>query len=168
MCPFHKNLKILREEKQMSQKELARYAGVSQQAVNRWETAIFPNIDKLIFLSRFFHVSIDDLLTTPISGQPSNEQEFVSSSLPLNSEETHLLQIYRSMDPELRQEMKDLFLSYLTSVVQDPNEYSRLRKQYIQEFALPYAARHGNNAEGMKKLKKLSRLASSSPVTEEL
>ena len=167
MYPFHKNLKILREEKQLSQKELAGYAGVSQQAVNRWETAIFPNIDKLIFLSRFFHISIDDLLTTPISDPSSREKEPVSSSLALDPEEEHLLQIYRSMDPESRQEMKDLFLSYLTSVVQDPDEYSMLRKQYIREFALPYAARHGNNAEGLKKLKKLSELASSSPVTEE-
>lgn len=57
------NLRRLRQENGLSQEELADKLGVSRQAVSRWEvgTAV-PATDNLIFLSRMYRVSVDELL----------------------------------------------------------------------------------------------------------
>ena len=60
---FDKRIKKLREQKGLSQKELADRLYVTRAAVNAWEMGnAMPSIDKLIDLSRFFHVSTDYLL----------------------------------------------------------------------------------------------------------
>lgn len=52
----------LRTEKGLSQGELADRMGVSRQSVSKWETgASTPDLDKLIFLSEFFGVTLDAL-----------------------------------------------------------------------------------------------------------
>ena len=56
-------LKMLRMEKQMTQKELAKIANVSQNAITRWENGkSLPNTLAIIRISKFFHISIDYLL----------------------------------------------------------------------------------------------------------
>ncbi len=53
----------LRKEKGISQEQLAEEIGVSRQAISKWESAkAMPESDKLILLSEYFGVSIDELL----------------------------------------------------------------------------------------------------------
>ena len=53
----------LRKSKGMSQEELADAAGVSRQAVSKWESEqSTPDIDKVIILSEIFDVTTDYLL----------------------------------------------------------------------------------------------------------
>ena len=60
----------LRKTRGYSQEELANAVGVSRQAVSKWESGqSVPDSDRLILLSNFFNISIDELL----KGSPSAE-----------------------------------------------------------------------------------------------
>ena len=59
---FSKNLRKLRQEKQMTQEQVAEKIGVSAQSVSRWETgATFPDILLLPELAKLYGVLVDDL-----------------------------------------------------------------------------------------------------------
>lgn len=61
---FAEKLKSIRKRSGMSQEELAEKIGVSRQAVTKWESdAGIPDIENIIALSEFFHISIDELLS---------------------------------------------------------------------------------------------------------
>lgn len=58
-----------RKQRGLSQEELAEKIGVSRQAVSKWESAqSIPDLDKLIRLSEYFDVTIDEL----VKGEPPN------------------------------------------------------------------------------------------------
>jgi len=53
----------LRKEKNLTQKDLANELNVSDKAISRWETGKgFPDVDSLQALSKFFSVTINELL----------------------------------------------------------------------------------------------------------
>ena len=53
----------LRKEKNLTQKDLATQLNVSDKAISRWETGKgFPDVDSLQALSKFFSVTINELL----------------------------------------------------------------------------------------------------------
>ena len=57
------SLKKLRQEKNISQETLAKYLGITQQSVGKWERGEgFPDITLLPKIALYFNVSIDDLL----------------------------------------------------------------------------------------------------------
>ncbi len=57
----------LRKRSGWSQEELAGPAGVSRQAVSKWESAAsIPDLDKILKLSQLFDVSTDTLLKDEI------------------------------------------------------------------------------------------------------
>ena len=59
------NLKKLRMKKNVTQEMVAEYLGVTYQAVSRWENgAAYPDIELLPELSRFFEVSMEELMGT--------------------------------------------------------------------------------------------------------
>ena len=59
---FSENLKALRREKKLSQKELAQLIGVTQQCVSEWENRnTEPTLTYLWLLADFFGISIDML-----------------------------------------------------------------------------------------------------------
>ena len=63
MNKFSERLKELREEKNLTQKELADKVLVSQAAIARWEEGKrSPNLDALILIANFFDVSLDYLV----------------------------------------------------------------------------------------------------------
>ena len=71
---FGENLQLLRKKNQLSQEGLAEMLGVSRQAVSKWELEEgYPEVDKLLLLSKKLNVSIDSLLggesTTAASGE---------------------------------------------------------------------------------------------------
>ena len=60
---FGENLQMLRKKNQLSQEGLAEILGVSRQAVSKWELGEgYPEVDKLLILSRKLNVSLDSLL----------------------------------------------------------------------------------------------------------
>lgn len=68
-----KQIASLRKEKGVKQEELAKYVGVSTQAVSKWENGGVPDIELLPKIADFFAVSIDSLFSrnTSDSNLPS-------------------------------------------------------------------------------------------------
>ena len=61
---FSEKLQELRKNKGLTQDELAEILYVSRTAVSKWESGRgYPNIESLKEISKFFEVSIDDLLS---------------------------------------------------------------------------------------------------------
>ena len=61
---FHEKLQELRKQKGITQEELAASLFVSRTAVSKWESGRgYPNIDSLKAISKFYSVSIDELLS---------------------------------------------------------------------------------------------------------
>ena len=61
------NLKRIRKENNLSQEQLAEQLGVSRQSVSKWESGqAYPEMDKVLQLSRMFNLNIDDLLNQDI------------------------------------------------------------------------------------------------------
>ena len=82
---FGENLQMLRKKNQLSQEGLAEILGVSRQAVSKWELGEgYPEVDKLLLLSKKLDVSLDSLLredNTPIvseNGKPSDMIRIIS------------------------------------------------------------------------------------------
>lgn len=62
---FHEKLQELRKERGLTQEELAEALFVSRTAISKWESGRgYPNIDSLKEISKYFSVSIDDLLSS--------------------------------------------------------------------------------------------------------
>ena len=61
---FHEKLQELRKRNGLTQEELAEKLYVSRAAVSKWESGRgYPNIDSLKAISKFFSVTIDELLS---------------------------------------------------------------------------------------------------------
>ena len=61
---FHEKLQQLRKMRGLTQEELAEILFVSRTAISKWESGRgYPSIDSLKAISKFFSVSIDDLLS---------------------------------------------------------------------------------------------------------
>lgn len=70
----------LRKKKGLSQAELAEAINVSRQAISRWEvgTAI-PSADNLMWLSKFYEVSMDELMGVDTDDKQLTSKEPVFS-----------------------------------------------------------------------------------------
>ena len=82
---FGENLQTIRKKNQLSQEALAEMLGVSRQAVSKWELGEgYPEVEKLLILSKRLNISLDSLLggenTPPVSGEskPSDTIRIVS------------------------------------------------------------------------------------------
>ena len=59
---FAKNLKIERNQKKLTQKQVAEALGIKTQSYQAYETCIaMPTAENLLKISLFFNVSLDDL-----------------------------------------------------------------------------------------------------------
>ena len=60
---FHEKLQELRKNKGITQEELAENLYVSRTAISKWESGRgYPSIDSLKAISRYFSVTIDELV----------------------------------------------------------------------------------------------------------
>ena len=82
---FGENLQTIRKKNQLSQEGLAEMLGVSRQAVSKWELGEgYPEVDKLLILSKKLNISLDSLLgeeNTPIASEnakPSDRIRIIS------------------------------------------------------------------------------------------
>ena len=61
---FSEKLKELRKNRGLTQEELANDLYVSRTAISKWESGKgYPNIDSLKVISKYFSVSLDELLS---------------------------------------------------------------------------------------------------------
>lgn len=95
-------IKLLRTERNMSQKELAKAISISASAIGMYEQKRrFPDIDTVIRLSSFFHVSTDYLLLE-------------DCERPLSADEIRWLKLYREIPPEERTECVGFIKGYVS------------------------------------------------------
>ena len=83
---FNEKLQELRKQKGFTQEELSELLFVSRTAVSKWESGRgIPNIESLKSISKYFSVSIDELL--------SGEQLLAAADEDLKQREKHLCDI---------------------------------------------------------------------------
>ena len=78
---FNEKLQELRKSKGMTQEELAEALFVSRTAISKWESGrAYPNIDSLKEISKFFSVTIDELICPEeiISVAENEKKEYIS------------------------------------------------------------------------------------------
>lgn len=60
---FGENLKTLRQNRKITQGNLAKVLNITLKTVSHWETNYSePSIEQLIFLADFFEISLDELV----------------------------------------------------------------------------------------------------------
>ena len=103
-----KNLKKLREEKGISQKQLADVVSVSQQSINKYENHnVEPDIATLIRLADYFGTTVDYLVghTAPQAAAPEEPE--------LSREEFGLVSDYRRLTPDEKRSIRLVQQNYL-------------------------------------------------------
>lgn len=104
------NLRMLREEKGLTQKQLAEAIGVSQQSINKYENHnIEPDIQTMVRIADLFQTSVDYLVGhSEIRGRIEPVRPF-----ELNDEEARLLLRYRELNGKQRALVDSVVASYL-------------------------------------------------------
>lgn len=78
MSKLSQNLKKIRKEHNLSQEQLADQLGVSRQSVSKWESEqSYPEMDKLVQLSKLYNLNFDDLINNDI--EETNKKENLMS-----------------------------------------------------------------------------------------
>ena len=83
---FNEKLQELRKSRSLTQEELAEALFVSRTAISKWESGRgYPSIDTLKEISRFFSITIDDLICSEemITVAETDKKEFVSKNISL-------------------------------------------------------------------------------------
>ena len=83
---FSEKLQELRKSRSMTQEELAESLFVSRTAISKWESGRgYPSIDSLKEISRFFSITIDELICPDemIAVAEKDKKEFVSKYVSL-------------------------------------------------------------------------------------
>lgn len=89
-----KNLKQLREERGISQKQLADCIGVSQQSINKYENHdVEPDIHTLIRIADYFNTSVDYI----VGHSEIRRRIEILHAYELNAEESRLIDRYRML-----------------------------------------------------------------------
>ena len=66
------NLKYLRKQKGLNQNDLAEILGIKRSTVGNWETdRREPELNMLVYIAKYFRVTIDDLLLKDLRPQGS-------------------------------------------------------------------------------------------------
>ena len=98
-----KTLKELRKRKDITQAELARILGITQQAVARWErNKSTPDIGTLEQLANYFNVSTDYLL----GWVPRKEEIY-------NEDEIKIMREYRELNELNRRQISNMISAFL-------------------------------------------------------
>ena len=106
-----KNIKRLREERELSQQQLADKLSTSQQNIYKYERDITePDISTLIRLADFFETSIDYIIgytSIPHKIEPVEKFE-------LNHDEAELMEKYRKLNGNARQNLQNIIDTILS------------------------------------------------------
>lgn len=125
MNNFSTNLKELRENKGLTQREIAKLLNISQVTYCNWENdKTEPDLNNLIRLCRFFMVSTDYLL-----GIESEDGRIIIQEPELPIDENKLLLNYRALTDEL----KALTQEYVKTLNNISVEYRRNEQKKPRE-----------------------------------
>lgn len=94
---FNEKLQQLRKNKGLTQEELAQAIYVSRTAVSKWESGRgYPNIDSLKELSKFFSVTVDELLSPDeiITAAEEEKRELIGNYTSLLC---HVLDVFTAL-----------------------------------------------------------------------
>ena len=82
MTTFGERFRKLRRDANITQNQIAEYLGIQGAAIGKWETVrnAYPNVDTLIKVADYFHVSTDYLLRG-IQTMPITEGNLTNSTL---------------------------------------------------------------------------------------
>lgn len=112
------NLRKLRNEKRVTQTEVAKNIGISYQALGLYENEKNkPDPDTLWKLADYFGVTIDYLL----GREPDSGLVYVHKDPALTEDEKHVLELYRNIVPESR-ELTLSILEQMPKVSQDKKQ----------------------------------------------
>ena len=80
-----KQIKMYRQEAQLSQEDLADRVYVSRQTISNWENdKSYPDVNSLVLLSEVFHISLDKLIKGDIEMMKSEINKMVYYSIGCN------------------------------------------------------------------------------------
>lgn len=120
---FSDKLRLLRTQANLSQEDLADELHVSRQSVSKWESGIsFPEIEKLISISDYFHVSLDALLKAPLHDTPITGLvlQFLGSSQSMHDISQQLVTIMQDGKIDAREALQlEQILCALDHIMQD-------------------------------------------------
>ena len=105
-----KNLRKLREEKGISQKQLGDVIRVSQQSVNKYENhSVEPDISTMTAIADYFCVSLDYLVGRTQIKSPAK----ITSRCDLTSEEQIFIEKYRSLNEKQKESIAIIIENYI-------------------------------------------------------
>ena len=124
---FSDKLRLLRTHAKLSPEDRADELHVSRQSVSKWESGIsFPEIEKLISISDYFHVSLDALLKAPLHDTPITETmdrlvlQFLGSSQSMHDISQQLVTIMQDGKIDAREALQlEQILCALDHIMQD-------------------------------------------------
>ncbi len=106
------NIKELRKQSGLSQKQLAEKLGINQTSVCRWEQNLaLPETKNLLVLAEIFNVSTDYLLGVSQYHFPAN----VGRDNLFTFEELEIIEDYRSLSEPLKQTIKETLKTFAPS-----------------------------------------------------
>ncbi len=80
---FGNKLQEIRKKNGLSQEAFAEILEVSRQSVSKWESGqVYPEINKIIFISQYFNISLDELLK---DAPQTQQRKVISLSKPFKS-----------------------------------------------------------------------------------
>ena len=80
---FRDNLLQSRQQRNMTQEQLAMLLGVSRQSVAKWESGqSTPEVDKLVKMADLFDCSLDEFVTGDLSQRQVNPAEIIPDGIP--------------------------------------------------------------------------------------
>lgn len=125
MIVLSQQLKRLRLQSSMSQSDIARLVGVSQQAVGKWElNKSEPDSKTLLRLAEIYGVTVDQLLGAESSS---------SKSVPvLSCEEKDFLSLYRSIPVVDRKTAMNIVKAFADSISPRVNSSSNMKVRQSQ------------------------------------
>ena len=116
------NIKYYMERKKVNSADVCKALGFKQNTFSNWINAkIYPRIDKIEMMARYFGISKSDLveerttISDPYDEMESNWYDLVGGKQPVTREEIDLIIEYRDADDDTKKMIKRL-LEYGTRI----------------------------------------------------
>ena len=81
------NISTLRKKKGVTQEELAKYVGISAQAVSKWENGGVPDTELLPIIADYFETSIDRLFDRDVTQYKNHSSAFIKKLIAAPEQE---------------------------------------------------------------------------------
>ena len=134
------NLRRLRQNRGLTQEQLAEQLGVSFQAVSRWENALsYPDIELIPEIAAFFEVSSDELMGTE---KAAMEQNLLRDKKRLRTEDFPNAEEYRAFVGELHRKYPhdaEILVSFIYALSAVPERSEEMRAHIREYFDHPDA-----------------------------